>query len=236
MIAAIGGSVPAAGTYLDTSNTSQSKIGSLTISGLTVGNNFSNSSYSGLLVASGVSNSLALGPVASNAVIVDTSGRMVGTSGFLPGGAGAYGTAGIYSGSAAPTLNAANGSLYMRYDGSGSTLLYQNTSGASSSGNTWVPFVGGVMAGGTGTITSVGASVTSVVLHAASAARLGIIITNDSSANLYVAFAASATTSAYSVKLGPGAIYESDAALYTGVITGIWDSATGNARITEVTA
>ena len=95
---------------------------------------------------------------------------------------------------------------------------------------------GSTVAGGTGTITSVAASVTSVTLHAANASRLGVIITNDSTATLYIAFAASATTSAYTVKLAPGGVYESDASLYTGIITGIWDSATGNARVTEITA
>jgi hypothetical protein len=93
---------------------------------------------------------------------------------------------------------------------------------------------GGIVPGGTGTITSVGASVTSVTLKAANANRIGIIITNDSTANLYVAFAASATTSAYTVKLGPGGTATD--VFYTGIVTGIWDSATGNARVTEVTA
>lgn len=47
------------------------------------------------------------------------------------------GTAIIYSGSGAPTFQAAQGSLYIRTDGSStSTRLYVNTTGAS----TWTNF------------------------------------------------------------------------------------------------
>lgn len=57
--------------------------------------------------------------------------------GFAPGaGTGTGpGTAKYYSGSGAPTFSAPNGSLYTRYDST--TVLYVNTSGASSSGTTW---------------------------------------------------------------------------------------------------
>ena len=48
---------------------------------------------------------------------------------------------GFYVGVGAPTFSAANGSIYVRYDGTtGGTLLYVNTSGASTSGTTWTDF------------------------------------------------------------------------------------------------
>jgi hypothetical protein len=95
---------------------------------------------------------------------------------------------------------------------------------------------GGSQSGATSTITSVSASTSSVSLLASNSNRKGVIIVNDSaSANLYIAWAASATTSAYTVKVTPGGTYEFSSTIYTGAISGIWDAASGAARITEVT-
>lgn len=84
-------------------------------------------------------------------------------------------------------------------------------------------------------LTSVAASVTSVTLLAANANRRKFIIINDGTKNLFVAFAATATSAAYSVLLPGGQAYESEMNDYTGVISGIWATANGNARITEIT-
>ena len=63
------------------------------------------------------------GPVASE------NGMLVGASGSVTSA-----TPGIYSGSGAPTISAAQGSLYLRSDGSStSTRAYINTDG----GTTW---------------------------------------------------------------------------------------------------
>lgn len=91
----------------------------------------------------------------------------------------------------------------------------------------------------TGTLTNVGASATSVTVLAASSARIGATITNDSSALLYLKFGATASTTSYTVVLAgaasaPFSYYEVPAG-YTGIIDGIWASATGNARVTEIT-
>lgn len=88
----------------------------------------------------------------------------------------------------------------------------------------------------TATLATVAASATSVTLQASNSSRRGLFIVNDSAtATLYVAFAASATTSAYTVKLSAGSYYEVPEPLYTGVVSGIWDVASGNARMTELT-
>jgi hypothetical protein len=50
-----------------------------------------------------------------------------------------------------------------------------------------------------------------------------------------VKFGATAATTSYTVKMVGGAYYEVPFG-YTGVIDGIWDSATGAARMTELTA
>ncbi len=84
----------------------------------------------------------------------------------------------------------------------------------------------------TGTQTSVAGSTSSVTLLASNTSRKGFSIYNDSTAILYIRFQATATTSNFSVKLQPDAYYE-DAIGYTGIVDGIWASATGNARVTE---
>ena len=85
------------------------------------------------------------------------------------------------------------------------------------------------------TLTSVAASVTSVSLLASNAARRQAIIVNDGNKTLYIAFAATATTTAFTVRLGGGNEFVSEMNGYTGAISGIWDSAAGSARITEIT-
>jgi hypothetical protein len=88
-------------------------------------------------------------------------------------------------------------------------------------------------------ISSVPGSVTTVVLLAANPLRKHIIIVNEQpvtgGSNMHIALAATATLTTYSVLLTPGQVYESTLPVYTGVISAIWDSASGNARVTEVT-
>lgn len=81
--------------------------------------------------------------------------------------------------------------------------------------------------------TSVAASATSTSLLAANSARLGATIFNDSSAILYLKLGATASTSSFTTKINPGGYYEVPYG-YAGAIDGIWDTATGNARITEL--
>ena len=87
----------------------------------------------------------------------------------------------------------------------------------------------------TATLTSVPASITSVVLAAANANRKQITIVNAGTKNLFVAFAATATTGAFSFELPSQTSYVSSLNGYTGVISGIWNAANGAAKITEVT-
>lgn len=87
----------------------------------------------------------------------------------------------------------------------------------------------------TAALTNVASVTTSVVLAAANAARRGLIIVNDSTKVLYVAFAATASATAFTYKLGGGATVELPLNGYTGVVSGIWATANGNARITEIT-
>ena len=87
----------------------------------------------------------------------------------------------------------------------------------------------------TAAITSVAANAVSVSLLASNAARRQAIIVNDGTKTLYIAFAATATTTAFTIRLGAGNEYISEMNSYTGAISGIWDVANGSARITEIT-
>ncbi len=90
----------------------------------------------------------------------------------------------------------------------------------------------------TATLANVSGSASSVTLQASNASRLGLTIYNDSSATLYVKFGSSASATSFTVQLQAGEYWElqTSGCRYTGIVTGIWGSATGAARITELTA
>jgi hypothetical protein len=86
----------------------------------------------------------------------------------------------------------------------------------------------------TGTESNVAGSASSVTLLASNANRLGATIYNDSTANLYVKLGATASATSFTILLAANDYYEVPFG-YTGIIDGSWASATGNARITELT-
>lgn len=87
----------------------------------------------------------------------------------------------------------------------------------------------------TSAITSVASANTNTSLLASNTSRSGAYFFNDSTAILYLAFASSASTTAYTVQIGAGSFFEMPTnPVYTGAIFGIWASANGNARITEL--
>lgn len=87
----------------------------------------------------------------------------------------------------------------------------------------------------TSAVTSVASSATNVTILALNAQRRGATIYNDSSAILYLKLGATASTSSFTVKMQAESYYEVPAQ-YTGIIDGLWASATGSARITEITS
>lgn len=90
-------------------------------------------------------------------------------------------------------------------------------------------------AGSTSTVTSVSASATNVTLLAANTARRVVTVYNDSTANLFLKMAATASATSFTVKIAAGGYWEMPAMsyVYTGIIDGIWDAANGSARVTE---
>ena len=89
---------------------------------------------------------------------------------------------------------------------------------------------------GTATLANVASSITAVTLLAANAGRLGMVIENESTSVLYVKFgtAASATSYTYSMAANTRLDTRSSRSEYTGIVTGIWVTANGSARTTEL--
>lgn len=87
---------------------------------------------------------------------------------------------------------------------------------------------------GTATAANVPASATVVTLLAANGSRNGAAAYNDSSAILYLKLGSGASATSFTVAMAAGSYYEVPAN-YTGIITGLWASATGAARVTEFT-
>jgi hypothetical protein len=87
----------------------------------------------------------------------------------------------------------------------------------------------------TSTTSSVASSVTVVTLLAANTSRLGALIYNDGKKKLHIKLGAGATLTDFTVQLDRDDVYELPFPVYTGIITGIWDVADGDARITELT-
>lgn len=84
-------------------------------------------------------------------------------------------------------------------------------------------------------ITSVSSSASNITLLTSTATRKMATVYNDSSATLYLKFGATSSTSSYTLQIPASGYFEFPLPVYTGVVDGIWASANGNARITELT-
>lgn len=84
-------------------------------------------------------------------------------------------------------------------------------------------------------VSSVVASISAVSLLAANASRSGGILYNDSSASAYVKYGTGASTSSFTYKMGANSSQEFPIPMYSGLVTAVWDTATGSMRVTEVT-
>ncbi len=94
-------------------------------------------------------------------------------------------------------------------------------------------------AASTGAQTIVAGSATPVTILAANASRKGAMVYNDSSAVLYLLLGAgTASATVHTVQLMGGQYYEvplCSGGVPTVILTGLWASATGSARVTELT-
>lgn len=84
-------------------------------------------------------------------------------------------------------------------------------------------------------LSTISASTSSVSLLASNGSRKGACIYNNSSSALYIAYAGTATTTSYTNKIAANSFFQIPSyPVYTGAISGIWDTATGNAQVTEL--
>jgi hypothetical protein len=83
------------------------------------------------------------------------------------------------------------------------------------------------------TTSSVNASVSSTTVLASNSSRRGATVYNDSTAILYLKLGSGSSSTSFAVRMSGGGYYEVPFG-YTGIITGTWSSATGSARVTEL--
>ncbi|HET8685110.1 MAG TPA: hypothetical protein VFM18_00435 [Methanosarcina sp.] len=102
---------------------------------------------------------------------------------------------------------------------------------SSTGGGSGTPSIYGIKQTNITNHAVVNASITQVQLIAANFNRIGLMIVNTSSSNMYVTFGSSSN---YSIILKQNEIYESNNFVSTGQVTAYWDSATGNAQVTEM--
>lgn len=104
--------------------------------------------------------------------------------------------------------------------------------------NHWLRVMSAPVVLSSATRTDVAASVTVVTLLAANGSRKpGSLVANDSTAILYVKLGAGASSSDFYAAVDgkttvPGVLQIPDG--FTGIVTGVWASATGTARMTEM--
>ena len=84
------------------------------------------------------------------------------------------------------------------------------------------------------TLTNVAQNAASVTLQAFNYERNGLVIFNDSTANLFIKFGITASATSFTYKVLAGGTLELPAPVYSGRVDGIWDAAgAGAARVTE---
>ncbi len=87
-----------------------------------------------------------------------------------------------------------------------------------------------------GVQTVVPASAVTVTLLAANAGRLGATFYNNSPSRLiFLRLGAGASLATFTVRMMPRSFYEVEWPTYTGIVTGIWNVASGDCQVTELT-
>lgn len=84
-------------------------------------------------------------------------------------------------------------------------------------------------------VSAIASTVGTVTLAAANTRRVSLAIYNASTNPLFMRLGASATTAAYTLMMVGSGYYELPRPIYSGIITGIWQTAAGSAFITETT-
>ena len=88
----------------------------------------------------------------------------------------------------------------------------------------------------TATLSNVSASASSVTLLASNTARKKAHFYNDSSYPCYLKHGSAASTTSFTVLMQPQSYYTIEPPCYSGLVAGIWGTASGTMRVTEETA
>ena len=157
--------------------------------------------------------------------IVDGSGNHVTSFGGSGGTSSSFGAAFPGSGTAAGAQDVGGNMAALNLDASGNLKV-------SGSLSTTPP------AAATTTLSSVAAAAVSGTVLASNASRLAFTLYNDSDSAVFVKLGAVASSTSFYKKMLPyETLTTADVGVnYTGKIDAIWDSATGNMRVTELTA
>jgi hypothetical protein len=116
------------------------------------------------------------------------------------------------------------------------TPLEGGTASTDTLGRTSAPVAMEVKKSSVATLTNVSASITSVTILALLVTRKGMLLYNDSASALYLKYGSAASTTSFTVKILPYQLFEMPVTpVYTGILTALWDTATGTARVTELT-
>ena len=86
----------------------------------------------------------------------------------------------------------------------------------------------------TATLTQPTVNNVSSLIAADNPARRGLIIVNTSGAKIFIAFAPTATTAAYTIDMANGSVWELPKDGYTGDVSAIRASGSGTIRVTEI--
>lgn len=118
----------------------------------------------------------------------------------------------------------------------GGNIATVNASGQLATADANSALINGKMSPATATLSQVAVAAVTTAVIAANAARKGLVIVNEGISIVKLAFAATATTTAYSYKLAANSTLELlDNRVPTGQISHIGSVATGNLVITEFT-
>jgi|CXWL01.1.fsa_nt_gi hypothetical protein len=110
------------------------------------------------------------------------------------------------------------------------------TSAKQDTGNTSIANVDSKLTASTSTMTGINRSNVSQTVLAANSNRKGFMFHNDTGAVCYIAFAATASTAAFTIRLTTNSFYESAQPCYTGIISVIWGTnGTNQLLVTELT-
>lgn len=116
------------------------------------------------------------------------------------------------------------------------TVAFVNTASGQTAQRVTQRQIVGFPSATTATVTNVSGAATDTALVAANTERQGLILYNDSTSIAYVKYGTGASSTSYTVQMGPSAYWEMPSIIYTGAVNANWVSATGAMRCTELTA